>query len=246
LKAIDYYLTDAPTVPPGAEAYFAEQPWRLPTPGYVYRAAEGMGEVSALPAQSNGYITFGTLTRAVRLNYKLIRTWSEILKAVPGSHLIINSSNFKTVAMQERVAQQFLAHGIARERLEIGHTTPPWDLLRSIDIGLDCFPHNSGTTLFEHLYMGNPFVTLANRPSVGRLGASILHGVGHPEWIAETEEEYIAKAVALAQDVPALVQLRKQLRTQMQQSPLMDEVGFTRAVEQAYRQMWQQWCKSIN
>jgi predicted O-linked N-acetylglucosamine transferase (SPINDLY family) len=242
LTAIDYYLTDAPTTPPGSEAYFAEQIWRLPTPAYAYRPMEGMGEVGPLPAKRKGHITFGTLTRAVRLNYKLIRTWSQLLKAVPGSHLIINSGNFKSAAMQERVAEQFMAHGVAREQLEIGSSSPPWDVLRNIDIGLDCFPHNSGTTLFENLYMGIPFVTLSSRPSVGYLGASILHGVGHPEWIAENEEEYIAKAVGLAQDLPALAELRSTLRQQMQQSPLMDEVGFTRAVEQAYRQMWQQWC----
>jgi len=246
LSAIDYYLTDAPTTPPGSQAYFAEKLWQLPTPAYAYRTSEGMGEVGALPASRNGHINFGTLTRAVRLNYKLIRAWSEILKAVPGSHLIINSSNFKSVAMQERMAERFMAHGIARERLEIGSNSPPWDVLRNIDIGLDCYPHNSGTTLFETLYMGIPFVTLAGRPSVGTLGASVLHGIGHTEWIAESEEQYIAKAVALASDLPALAQLRSTLRAQMEQSPLMDEVGFTRAVEQAYRQMWQQWCESIS
>ncbi|HEY8084266.1 MAG TPA: glycosyltransferase, partial [Methylophilaceae bacterium] len=242
LSAIDYYLTDGPTAPPGSEVYFAEQLWRLPTPAYAYRPMERMGEVGPLPAERKGHITFGTLTRAVRLNHKLIRVWSQILKAVPGSHLIINSGNFKSAAMQERVAEQFMAYGIDRDRLEIGHQSPPWDVLRSIDIGLDCFPHNSGTTLFETLYMGIPFVTLANRPSVGCLGTSILHGVGHAEWVAESEEGYIAKAVALAQDLPALAQLRGQLRQQMEQSPLMDEVGFARAVEQAYRQMWQRWC----
>ena len=203
-----------------------------------------MGEVGELPASRKGHISFGTLTRAVRINYKLIRVWSEILKAVPDSHLIINSSNFKSEAMQQRMAERFMAHGIARDRLEIGSNSPPWDVLRNIDIGLDCFPHNSGTTLFEHLYMGNPFVTLASRPSVGCLGASILHGAGHAEWIASSEEEYIAKAVALASDLPALAQLRSSLRAQMEQSPLMDEEGFTKAVEQAYRQMWQQWCES--
>ncbi len=246
LTAIDYYLTDEATIPEGAEQYFAEKPWRLPTPAYAYRAAPNMGEVNALPALSKGYITFGTLTRAVRLNHKVIRTWVEILKAVPDSHLIINSGNFKSVEMQERIAEQFVAQGIARARLEIGATSPPWDVLRNIDIGLDCFPHNSGTTLFEHLYMGSPFVTLANRPSVGRLGASILSGAGHGEWIAETEQEYIAKAVALASDLPGLAKLRSELRTQLQHSPLMDEEGFTRAVEQAYRHMWQMWCESIN
>jgi protein O-GlcNAc transferase len=242
LKAIDYYLTDEQTVPEGSEHLFSETPWRLPVPAYAYRPAEGMGEVSGLPARQRGYVTFGTLTRAVRINHRSIRVWSEILKAVPGSHLVINSVSFSNPEMQKRMMERFTEHGITHERLEIGMTSPPWDVLRGIDIGLDCFPHNSGTTLFETLYMGIPFVTLASRPSVGRLGASILHGLGHPEWIAETEEEYISKAVALAGDLDKLAGLRSVLRQEMERSPLMDEVGFARAVEDAYRQMWERWC----
>jgi predicted O-linked N-acetylglucosamine transferase (SPINDLY family) len=116
-------------------------------------------------------------------------------------------------------------------------------VLRGIDIGLDCFPHNSGTTLFETLYMGIPYVTLAGRPSVGRLGSSILEGVGHPEWITRTEEEYIEKAVAVASDLPKLATLRLGLRGEMQSSALMDEAGFARKVEAAYRAMWTGWCE---
>jgi predicted O-linked N-acetylglucosamine transferase (SPINDLY family) len=114
-------------------------------------------------------------------------------------------------------------------------------VLRGIDIGLDCFPHNSGTTLFETLYMGLPYVTLAGRPSVGRLGSSILIGVGHPEWIAHSEDEYVKIAVALAADLPALATLRAGLREQMCASALMDEAGFARKVEAAYREMFARW-----
>jgi len=110
-----------------------------------------------------------------------------------------------------------------------------------MDIGLDCFPHNSGTTLFESLYLGIPFVTLAGRPSVGRLGSSILEGVGHPAWIARSEEEYIEQAVALAGDLPKLAGIRAKLRQEMQASPLMDEAGFARRVEDAYRDMFKRW-----
>ena len=106
--------------------------------------------------------------------------------------------------MRTTLLDKFASHGIGPERLEIGFHSPPWDVLRGIDIGLDCFPHNSGTTLFETLYMGLPFVTLAGRPSVGRLGSSILMGAGHPEWIAHSEDEYIELAVALASDLPRL------------------------------------------
>ena len=76
--------------------------------------------------------------------------------------------------------------------------------MRQIDIALDCFPHNSGTTLIEHLYMGNPFITYSNRPSVGRIGASILTALGREEWIANSEQEYVNKAVALAKNIEKL------------------------------------------
>ncbi|MDB5893796.1 MAG: tetratricopeptide repeat protein, partial [Rhodoferax sp.] len=240
LSAIDYYLTDAASAPAGCEALFAEQPWRLPA-GWAFRAAEGMGEPGPLPALQKGHLTLGTLTRSVRINHHTIRVWSQILQRLPGAHLVIDSSSFVDAAAQQALAERFAARGIAADRLHIGYHSPPWDVLRGIDIGLDCFPHNSGTTLFESLYMGVPYVTLAGRPSVGRLGSSILQGAGHPEWIAHTEAEYADKVVALAQDLPALGQLRQGLRGQMQASTLMDEDGFAHQVERAYRQMFDAW-----
>jgi predicted O-linked N-acetylglucosamine transferase (SPINDLY family) len=242
LSAIDYYLTDAASAPPGSEALFSETPWRLATPAYVYRPAAGMGPVGPLPALERGHITFGTLTRAIRINRRTIRVWSEILKRVEGSRLAVNSGSFQEAAQQEALALRFAAHGIQREQLAMGCQSPPWDVLRGIDIGFDCFPHNSGTTLFETLYMGVPYVTLAGRPSVGRLGSSILEGLGHTEWIALSEAEYIEKAVALAADLPRLAELRAGLRQEMQAGPLMNEVGFAHKVETAYREMWQRWC----
>jgi protein O-GlcNAc transferase len=160
---------------------------------------------------------------------------------VENSRLVIDIGSFRDVATQSSLAQKFAAHGISPERLEIGCHSPPWDVLRRQDIGLDCFPHNSGTTLFETLYMGVPFVTLSGRPSVGRIGSSILEGIGHPEWVAGTEDEYVEKAVALASDLLALAALRAALRAQMEASPLMDETGFARKVEHAYREMFRTW-----
>ena len=241
LSAIDYYLTDATTVPAGSEHLFSEAPWRLPVPGLVYRPGPGMGDAGAPPVMERGHITFGTLTRAIRINHRTIRVWASILRRVAGARLVVDSGNFSSPTAQEALAQRFMAHGIARDRLQIGCHSPPWDVLRGIDIGLDCFPHNSGTTLFEMLFMGLPYVTLAGRPAVGRLGASILHGISRPEWIAQSEQAYEDIAVALASDVPGLQRIRAGLRMQMLASPLMDEQGFTRHVENAYTQMFTHW-----
>jgi predicted O-linked N-acetylglucosamine transferase (SPINDLY family) len=247
LSAIDYLLTDEASAPVGSEHLFSEAPWRLPC-AYAYRPDAAMGEVSPLPAAGNGFVTFGTLTRAIRINHRTIRVWAQILKRVPGSRLVIDSKNFQHASMQEAMAERFAQHGIAPEQLQIGCHSPPWDTLRAIDIGLDCFPHNSGTTLFETLYMGLPFITLAGRPSVGRLGRSILTGLGREDWFhqwcADSEEDYIDKAVALASNLDALQQIRTDLRPTMQRSALMDEAGFAQAVEQSYGQMLHQWQSS--
>ena len=244
LSAIDYYLGDETMTPPGCEGLFSETIWRLNNAGILYRPVSGMGEVNSLPALSRGYVTFGTLTRSIRINHRVIRVWAEILRRVEGSRLIIDSGNFKDKAMQEKMAERFAVYGIERSRLEIGFHSPPWDVLRATDITLDCFPHNSGTTLIESLYMGVPFVTLADRPSVGRIGAAILKTVGCSELVAWTEEEYIQIAVDLALDLPQLKTLRDSLRDKVETSPIVDGVAWARELEGAYLEMFKKWCET--
>ena len=244
LSAIDYIMTDAVMLPEGFEPFFSEKPWRLAQSNFVYRPAKGMGDPGPLPAVANGYVTLGTLTRAIRMNDRTMRVWSEILRRLPQAHLVVNSTSYRDGPMSEQLIRRFEAHGIERQRLEIGCTSPAWDVLRGMDIGLDCFPHNSGVTLVETLYMGVPYVTLADRPSVGRIGGSVLQGIGHPEWIADNEEDYIRKVVDLASDIPALQTIRGTLRDQMHASPLMDEPAFARKFEAALRGMFTNWCEN--
>ncbi|MBX9902077.1 MAG: tetratricopeptide repeat protein [Burkholderiaceae bacterium] len=243
LKAIDYYLTDTATVTNNCAHLFAEKVWCLDGPAFVYRPDTRRAELSESPASQTGIITFGSLSRSTRINHRVVKLWAAILDAMPNSRLMINSGDFKDVQVQEEMASRFMRYGIDRSRLLIGFSTPSWEVLKHIDIGLDCFPHNSGTTLLETLYMGIPFVTLTDRPSVGRIGASVLTGMGRTEWIANTEEEYAQKAIILAHDIEGLVHMRKHMRQEMESSALMDEPAFARSMEKAYRQMWQRYCE---
>ncbi|MBI3898538.1 MAG: tetratricopeptide repeat protein [Gammaproteobacteria bacterium] len=241
LEAIDYFLGDAAFTPQGCEPVFSERIVRLPAFA-AYRPDADMGEPGPSPVQQTGSITFGSLSRSIRINHRVIRTWAALLQRVPGSRLIINSRNLQSASQQAEMQQRFAQYGTGAERLLLGYDSPPWDLLRKIDISLDCFPHNSGTTLIESLYMGVPYVTLAERPSVGCIGSSFLRNAGHPEWIAATEAEYVDKAAALAANKERLASLRANLRGQVQASLLMDEAGFARSVETACRDLWRQWC----
>ena len=94
--------------------------------------------------------------------------------------------------------------------------------------------------------MGNPYITLAHRPSVGRIGSHYLNAIGRNEWIAQTEEEYIEKACALGSDLNALSEIRNKLRSEMDISPLRNEKAFVKELEKTYQQMWNQYLKSSN
>ena len=91
--------------------------------------------------------------------------------------------------------------------------------------------------------MGIPVITLRGKHHAGRVGASILQHVGRPDFIAENEDEYVEMAVSLAGDSERLIDLRKTLRPQMLDSPLMNIELFTQSMEDAYREMWVTWCE---
>jgi hypothetical protein len=56
------------------------------------------------------------------------------------------------------------------------------------------------------------------------------------------EQCYFNFAVELANDPGRIARLRQTLRASMAASPLTDEPRFVREVEEAYREMWRDWC----
>ncbi|MGE0417904.1 MAG: hypothetical protein AB7O80_13960, partial [Acetobacteraceae bacterium] len=100
---------------------------------------------------------------------------------------------------------------------------------------------NAGTTTIEALWMGVPVVTRADRPSVGRFGAAILGAVGLDGWVTHDDDAYVARAVSGAQDRAGLTRLRRDLRARFSASPLRDAAGLARAMEGAYRSLWEAW-----
>ena len=112
-----------------------------------------------------------------------------------------------------------------------------------MDIALDPFPWAGGTTTCDALYVGVLVITWAGAPgeTLQRCGVSLLTNVGHPDWIATSAEEYVAKARGLTGDLERLERLRAHLREEMRRSPLMDAPRFARHVEAAYREAWRLW-----
>jgi possible TPR repeat-containing protein len=86
--------------------------------------------------------------------------------------------------------------------------------------------------------MGVPVVTLAGESLGSRFGASLVENVGAGALIARTLEEYVDRAVSLANDVDLLDALHAGLRQMMENSPVMNAAGYGTAVGAAYEQVW--------
>ena len=246
LTAMDAFLTDSVLTPQGSEPLFSEQLVRLPRIPLAYRPPDDMPQVTPLPAQANGYITFGHFGRTERLNDMVIAAWTRILHAIPSARLMLNNRPFQETAFRSMVQARFAAHGIAADRLDLVYTVPQrnaWGAYGAIDIALDPFPHNAGTTTIEALWQGVPVVSLAGRPTVGRFGASILHAIGLDDWVTTDIDAYVARAIEAASDLVSLSQVRRELRQRVATSPLFDAAGLARAIESAYRSLWDAACQ---
>ncbi|MGA2441807.1 MAG: tetratricopeptide repeat protein [Tepidisphaeraceae bacterium] len=245
LETMDYRLTDPHLDPPGMnDAYYSEKSVRLPETDWCYPLHEQSPEVAPPPALSAGQVTFGCLNNFCKVSAQTLDLWIKLLRATPKSHLILHA---KEGSHRQRVWDLLERHGIDRRRLKFVGKVPLSEYFmryEQIDVGLDPFPYNGGTTTCDALWMGVPVVTLAGRTGVGRAGVSILANIGLPELIAQTPEQYVQIATDLAKDLPRLAELRRTLRARMQASALMDAPRFARNVETAYRQMWRNWCEA--
>jgi len=237
LTEIDYFLADEQLVPTGSGHLFSEKIWRLPVSLCYEPPRELTPEVGPLPALRNGFVTFGSMLRVMRLNEDVIRVWSDILKRVPNSCLRLYQEPFKYADMQHYFSHRFERYGIDPERIVPEHLKPHWGGYNEFDIALDAFPNNGGATTLEALWMGVPVLTMQGRPGVGLYGASLLHPVGLNDWITNTEEAYIDQAVSAANDLTGLGELRATLRQRFENSPLQDVPTFTRSLEKAYREI---------
>lgn len=237
MKSMDYFLSDSVIVPPEEKHLYVEKVVYMPNVISYYRHENIMPDVAPLPALRTGVITFGSFNRVAKISESCFKTWAEILKALPESRFLIKINEADPNATKDRIVNILVGYGVNPKQLFFAGKTSLLKHLETfadVDVILDSFVHSGGLSTTDAICQGVPVITYAWPTIVGRLSSSMMTTVGHPEFIAKTQQEYVDIAVRVANDLEGLAKVRAGLREKFEKSPLGDSVGYCREVEKLY------------
>jgi predicted O-linked N-acetylglucosamine transferase (SPINDLY family) len=239
LDTIDWFIGDAETVPEEFAPQFVEGLWRLPRP-WLARLPDSM----LPPAYSESIdpvAVLGSFNQLAKVREETLRYWAAALQAVPTSRLLLKDRSVADAETRERIVRTLIGHGVAPERISFLGYVGGWEdhmaTYNRLDVALDTTPWSSATTGFDALAMGVPLVAIRGGCTAARMSASILKGLGRPEWIAETPEQFAAIVAELCADLSALRASKPELRRRVLASPLFDGLDLSRQLEQAFLAM---------
>lgn len=187
-----------------------------------------------LPADGVVFVCFNSTHK---ITPAIFAAWVRILNAVPGSTLWLFAA---TEVAEPRLRRRAEAAGLAQDRLVFApHMKLDEHIARyaCADLFLDTTPYNAHTTAVDSLWAGVPVLTLPGRTFASRVGASLLRAVDLPELVASSLDDYVDKAIALAQHPERLAALRAHLLAARDTAPLYDAPAFARGLEGIYERL---------
>ncbi|ARN21613.1 tetratricopeptide repeat protein [Piscinibacter gummiphilus] len=236
---IDYIVGDPVVTPLSAEADFSEKiaqmPWSyqpndrqralLPSPG---REACGLPEDALVLCCFN---------QAYKILPDTLDAWARILHGAPHAVLWLLAWNEQA---ERNLREELRLRGIDPSRLHFAPKVAMQDhvaRLRCADLFLDTWPCNAHTTASEALWAGVPVLTFPGATFASRVAASLARATHTGELVCDSVDAYVAKALELAGDGPALQALQQTLQAQRLELPLFDSQATTRALEDLFVRM---------
>ena len=246
LTEMDYWIGDEFLTPPETDSHFSEQVWRLPRISWSYDAKNA--PAPTWHPDPGGAVWIGSFNNLGKLKPATLALWAQVLHALPEGRLLLKTKELADAGNRQRILDAMANHGIQPERIELQDrsVTPDWSAhmayYNRLDIALDPVGAMGGvTTTCDTLWMAVPVITMQGDRVASRATAAILGAIGHAEWVARSEAEYIDKVVSLARDVQQRKTLRSAQRQRMIDSPLCDAKGLALSLENAYEEMFERW-----
>ncbi|MFI4924505.1 MAG: glycosyltransferase, partial [Vicinamibacteria bacterium] len=244
LATIDWRLTDPQHDPAGAEAFYTEKLWRIPSLA-CFTPDPASPDPGPPPFERNGHVTFGSFNNWAKVTDAAKDAWAAILRGAPSARLKIVARGGDAADVRRDIRESFARRGVDSGRVEVRPFMPLAEFLASfldVDVALDPFPYGGGTTTLHTLWMGVPIVALEGDSELARATPAAMRGVDAPEFAHSTIDDYVAFAVALAIDPARLRELRGSLRERLRACGALDYQALARNVEAAFRGMWRAYC----
>ncbi|MGE5537896.1 MAG: tetratricopeptide repeat protein [Gemmatimonas sp.] len=240
LKAIDHVIVDR-FVKPDDPSFLTEEPIVMPEAWVCFGEFPDVPVTPTLPVDRNGFVTFGTLNNPYKYNREMIAAWAKIMNGVPGSRFLVVRPEASSLTVVRNLAREFERNGVSPDRLFFFDNRKEHKnhlaYYNDIDISLDTFPLTGGTTTCEATWMGVPVVSLVGESFHQRISYSVLMQCGLEELCTFTPDDFVAKGIALARDVPRLRAMRAGLRDVLRASPLCDQPRFLHQFQEMLEQV---------
>ena len=225
LPGMDYFIGDAETADPALQDQFSEQLWQLPRPWLAYPKHQVFPPAEQLAATDLPVL--GAFSQVGKIRAETLSFWGPALRKVPDSLLVIKDRCVADPNVCERIADVLAKeHDVDPQRLRFLPRLGEWndhvDCYNILDVALDTTPWSSATTGFEALAMGAPLVAIKGGCTAALMSTSLVQGVGRPEWVARTPDEFAAIVAELCADLPALRAGKQERQRQAQNSSLFD------------------------
>ncbi len=229
LSSIDYKLVDVHMLNGSSSNYYTERQLVLPRSFWCFDPKEDAPFAVRSPHHSNGYVTLGCWGNSAKITPTMMRAWGEILRSSPTARLLVISHSFGDSVTENAFRDLMHNSGVPMEQLHCRKSVPRdmlWSEYQNVDLMLDTFPFNGGTTTCWATYAGVPILTLSGKSLVSCMGKSVMNNLDAPNFVVTDIDQYVRRAIQLIQDPTPIDAFRASAREKFKSSSLGDGKRF--------------------
>ena len=234
LENMDYIISDPNLIKPNEQKFYSEKVIFLPKIWNCHCGFDFERKENPPPFINNKYFTFGSFNSFDKINPNVVSVWSNILKRVSKSKLVLKTS--QTHHALKRLKDLFKKNNVLESIQFVDRQEDLKNHLityNGIDIALDTFPYNGVTTSFEAIWMGVPVITMAGYNFNSRCGESINKNLNMERMVAKDEDDYVNKVVNLSNNHNDYINLRKSIFVNALKSPLFNVQNYSKSFFEA-------------